>query len=118
MALYQENLKKMAKVKQNIERIKTIFVAFAEKTTLEQKKSEEIKNVLRQLKALSVFRALSDAITKNVMAKIQTWKVVFFLVVFVSIFTVITTVIWAMRLKTEDQRKYSKVQRPEPEKVK
>jgi hypothetical protein len=101
IALYQINSEKEKKIKKNLDKLK-IVLADALKHT-----------VLREVKPMAQLKIIEYL--KKVAPKVEVFRVVLYILVFVILLTVLATWIWLQRMKREDAQKYKKIEKAKEE---
>ncbi len=97
IALYQINAEKEKRIKRNIDRMKTVL-------------ADALKHsVLREVKPMAQLRLIEYI--KQVAPKVQVYKVVLYVLVFLIVFTIIAAIMWIARMKKEDSQKYKKIEK-------
>lgn len=103
IALYQENSQRDIKIRKNIERLKSLLAEIV--------KRQEFFTVLKEKNPLAQLK-IADIQKKKAVPKVEIWKIVLYLVIFLTIFTLVATVYWIKRMGKAEVMKFAKIKKP------
>jgi hypothetical protein len=107
IAVYQLNKKRLAVMKDNLDKLKSLATEFTKVELSAQ--AEAVQNVMRKIETFSnveISKLAKDLAEK--LKQIGVWKIVYTIILFVIGLTVFFYGLWFFRLKKEDKRRFEK----------
>lgn len=105
MSLYKTNSEKEAKIREDIERLKSLLAEVVRKQAFHT--VLKVKDPLAQLR-------IADVKKKKEIPKVEIWQVILYLVIFLIIFTIAAVVFWINKDSSSEKNRYNKIEKQKP----